>query len=458
MENMIPLNGRIAIVDDQIDQALPLMRVFAKNNIPYVFYKGTDPEFLPERPENDIRILFLDLNLLDGRDYQPKDIRSTLFATISHIISPNNYPYLLILWSRQEKEYRGILEDLFAEELRQCAPIAILNWIKSDFFPNFTDTNENKENEYIILDALKKTLSTLPAYSYLMQWENCIHNSANETIQNIFHGSHSLDNWDNNANCTIDMFARSYLDKHYREASLEDRTKASLFFLNDVFYDTLESTIENHKIENVVELESEDSKEQKEAISAKINGYLFVSKSQTQINQPGCVFTGTDGSSECVKCAKDILNNCLKTDDIRSQVREQVGNTESEEADELYNELLKARRRSIYPTLLPCGVVVTPACDYAQKKTRYDRVVMGVIIDSVHRQYIDTKSEAIYVSPVFNDDSRERILVLNYRYFITQKLSNTGGERILYRVRNSILSEIQSKLARHISRQGIMSL
>ena len=58
MENIIPLNGRIAIVDDQIEQALPLMRVFAKNNIPYVFYKGTDFDYLPEKPENDIRILF----------------------------------------------------------------------------------------------------------------------------------------------------------------------------------------------------------------------------------------------------------------------------------------------------------------------------------------------------------------------------------------------------------------
>ena len=83
---------------------------------------------------------------------------------------------------------------------------------------------------------------------------------------------------------------------------------------------------------------------------------------------------------------------------------------------------------------------------------------MGIIIDSSHRKCIETKSDAIYVSPVFNDGSRERILVLHYRYFITQKLSNTGGERILYRVRNSILSEIQSKLARHINRQGIMNL
>ncbi len=458
MENMIPLNGRIAIVDDKIEQALPLMRVFAKNNIPYVFYKGTDQEYLPEEPENDIRILFLDLNLLDGRDNQPKEIRSALFGAISHIISRDNYPYLLILWSRQEKEYKEILEELFSKDLAQCAPIAILNWIKSDFFPNFTDTEENKENEHKILDELKKTLSTLPAYSYLMQWENCIHNSADETIQNIFHDSHSIGNWQNSANCILDMFARSYLDKRYRDASLEERTKASLFFLNDVFYDTLESTIENNKIENAVDLEYEVGIEQKNAIPAKINGYLFVSKSQTQINQPGCVFTGTNGSSECVKCAKDILHNCLNNDDIHSQVREQVGNTESKEAKKLYDELLDARKSSIYPTLLPCGVVVTPACDYAQKKTRYDRVVMGVIIDSAHRQYINTKSEAIYVSPVFNDGSCERILVLNYRYFITQKLSNTGGERILYRVRSSILSEIQSKLARHINRQGIMNL
>ena len=64
MENLIPLNGRIAIVDDQIEQALPLMRIFAKNNIPYVYYKGNDIEYLPEQPENDIRILLLDLNLL----------------------------------------------------------------------------------------------------------------------------------------------------------------------------------------------------------------------------------------------------------------------------------------------------------------------------------------------------------------------------------------------------------
>lgn len=178
MENIIPLNGRIAIVDDQIKQALPLMRIFAKNNIPYVYYEGTNPDYFPEKPENDIRILFLDLNLLGGRDNHPKDIRSSLYSVIKRIISPDNYPYVLVLWSRQEKEYKEMLEELFQNGLKGCAPIVILEWIKSEFFPDFSDEEANKDEEYKIIDELKKVIAGLPAYSYLMQWENCVHNAA----------------------------------------------------------------------------------------------------------------------------------------------------------------------------------------------------------------------------------------------------------------------------------------
>ena len=437
MENMIPLNGRIAIVDDQIDQALPLMRVFAKNNIPYLFYKGTDPEFLPERPENDIRILFLDLNLLDGRDYQPKDIRSTLFATISHIISPNNYPYLLILWSRQEKEYRGILEDLFAEELRQCAPIAILNWIKSDFFPNFTDTNENKENEYIILDELKKTLSTLPAYSYLMQWENCIHNSADETIQNIFHDSHSIGNWQNSANCIFEMFANSYLGKHHNEASLGERAKASLLFLNDVYHDTLESNVVIGDYSNATDLRYEVDEECQKTIAAKINECLLLSEQFDSFRQPGCVLP-VDLTQDNESHFHELFYECFNKKELSSKDA-------------------KLLKKEIYKTLQPCAVVVTPACDYAQKKMKYDRLIQGLIIEEKFFCYINSLSDTFYLSPIFNLNGQRCFFVLNFRYFITYNMENEDLNP-MFRIRDSILAEIQSKLARHINRQGIMSL
>ena len=381
MESMIPLNGLIAIVDDQIEQALPLMRVFARNNIPYVYYKGTDPEYLPGQPENDIRILLLDLNLLGGRDNQPKDIRSSLFSVISHIISPNNYPYVLVLWSRQEKEYKEMLEKLFSNDLKGCAPIAILEWIKSDFFPNFSDEEANKDEEYKIIDELKKVIAGLPAYSYLMQWENCVHNSADETIQDIFHDYHSQENWKNSANCILDMFAKSYLEQHYRDSSKEDIAKASLFFLNDVYYDTLESAITNSEIENAVELQYEANADLISDIKSKVNNYLLISKSQIQINQPGCIFTSSDSSVECVKRLKEIINNCLDTEDVRIQVANKFQDTKLSEAKQFYNQLIKDRREAILSTAIPCGVIVTPACDYAQNKAKYDRIIMGIIID-----------------------------------------------------------------------------
>ena len=455
---MIPLNGRIAIVDDQIEQALPLMRVFAKNNVPFVYYKGTDPEYLPEQPENDIRILLLDLNLLGGRDNQPKDIRSSLFFVINHIISPNNYPYVLVLWSRQEKEYKEMLEELFSDALKDCAPIIILEWIKSDFFPNFSDEEVKKDEEYRIIDELKNVIAGLPAYSYLMQWENCIHNAADETIQDIFHDFHSQDNWNNSANCILDMFAKSYLEQHYRDAPIEDRAKASLFFLNNVYYDTLESTITNIRIENAVELLYEANADLTSDIKSKVNNYLLISKSQTQINQPGCVFTSSDSNVECVKCFRAIINDCLNTEEIRALVAKRFHDTGIQEAKDYCKQLMKERRDAISSTAIPCGVVVTPACDYAQNKAKYDRIIMGIIIDSCYKEFIDTKSEAIYVSPSFNESSHERILVLNCRYFFTQDLRKTNGIGVLYRIRSSLFSEIQSKLARHINRQGVMNL
>ena len=62
----LPINGRITIIDDQFDQALPIINVLSKNKQAYTYYSG-DLQFLPNQDEvpNDIRLLFLDINLID---------------------------------------------------------------------------------------------------------------------------------------------------------------------------------------------------------------------------------------------------------------------------------------------------------------------------------------------------------------------------------------------------------
>ncbi len=437
MENIIPLNGRIAIVDDDVNQALPLISVLSRHNIPYVFYKGNDVKYLPDNPENDIRILFLDLNLLGEKIEKEKDIRSVLYSTLRHIISPQNYPYVLVLWSRQENEYGKVLSNLFLNELKDCSPITIENFVKSDFFPNFSQELDKSVDDEKILVELKRIITNLPAYSYIMQWENCVHNSADETIQGVFHDFHSQDNWHNNANCILNMFAKSYLEQHYKDAGAEDKAKASLLFLNDVYHDTLESSViacafpKDHDLSENVEVEY------KEDIAAKINGSLLLSNQYASSNQPGCVLPIelTKGNEAYFH---ELFGYCFNKKNLSSKDA-------------------KALKKEIYKSLQPCEVVVTPACDYAQKKVKYDRVIHGVIINADFRDNVNSQSDAFYVSPSFEYEKQKRIIVLNNRYLVTcDEFDHYPNP--LFRIRDSILAEIQSKLARHISRHGVMNL
>ena len=123
----------------------------------------------------------------------------------------------------------------------------------------------------------------------------------------------------------------------------------------------------------------------------------------------------------------------------------------------LSNKDAKALKKEIYKSLQPCEVVVTPACDYAQKKVKYDRVIHGVIINADFKDYVNSQSDAFYVSPSFEYEKLKRIIVLNNRYLVTyDELDHYPPP--LFRIRDSILTEILSKLARHISRHGVMNL
>lgn len=437
MESVIPINGRIAIVDDKIDQALPLMRVLSKNNIPYSFYKGDDCDCLPLKPENDIRILFLDINLQEGRVQKKKDIRSALVPRLKRLLSPDNYPYILILWSRQEREYTGVIEEIFEKDLKDRAPIAIESYVKSVFFPNFGDEEDESADEMQIIEKLKEILDKHPAYKHLIQWENCIHDSADATIGDIFKDYHSHENWNENANCILNMMAKSYLEQAYGTSTPETKIKASLSLLNNVLFDCLENVINKYNFECAGELTHNISEDRKKEIVSKINHSLLVSNVIENITMPGSVFRYYLSNKYKIHFEAILSDSCNCDDEKKTAMKE---------------------------TMIPCEIVVNPSCDYAQKKLKTTRIVQGLLIESKHIingkkiKNIDHKTDAIYCSPSFEYKGRNYVMVLNFRYFVTDDMLENKKRYPLFRVRNSMLAEIQSKLARHINRQGIINL
>lgn len=454
MENIIPINGRIAIVDDKIDQALPLMQVLSKNNIPYTFYDGSDSESFPETPENDIRILFLDLNLLGGKLQKEKEVKSSLINTLSHLLSPDNYPYVVILWSRQENEYKKVVEEIFNNELKNRAPIAIESYIKSDFFPNFAEEIDDTKDKCILFEKLKSILMMHPAYCHLMQWENIVHTSSDDLLKHLFPNVEPK-RWEVTTNTIIESLGQAYLGQHFYDASAEEKTKASLLTLNMVLVDSIDKKSTNCSFCTKQELDNEKiDKQTIETSIAELNYKLNFFEGPNNICEPGVVF---QYNSPKVNYFEHLLHKIISLFSIRSKILCETPDILETLLKKETDKKMKQIKQDIQQTWIKIGVVVTPSCDFAQKKKIYDRIVQGVMIESRFEGYIN-QGDAFYTSPVFRYKDNNYIIVLNFNYFTTSELNNDQSCTMLYKIRRTMLSEIQSKLARHINRQGVMSL
>ncbi len=451
----IPLNGRIAIIDNELDQALPLMKVFAKNNIPYVFYKGDDLTFLPDGKSrfNDIRLLFLDINLLNSRTATAKEIKSTLFSVIRAVISEKNFPYSLVYWSKQEKEYSNVVEDLFANELNDRRPIELIPFVKSDFFPNFSDTET--DNDIDLIAEIEKIINAQHSYSYLLDWENVVHKAADETLQEVFSSYHEFEDWANNANYILEKLGNAYLGNHYNENTSDEKIKASFISFNSVFKDTLEHSVYTKDILNAVDLTYDKSKVVGKLNS--INEKLNLSMDVMNIAESGNILVLVNADE---KFFVALLFKLLSKIQLGNYLRQQQKEITEIQLNSLANKELKKLKDKIKASWIKIEMVVTPICDYVQKSNNiYNRIVKGLLILSEYKMFIDEKSEAIFVLPItINYKDKEYILILDFRYFYTTEEINAVNSIPVFRLRQELLAEVQSRLARHISRQGILFL
>lgn len=428
----IPLNGRIAIIENDLKEAMPLMKTFSKNQIPYVFYKGDDYSFLPDENSrfNDIRVLFLDLNLIDKSKPSEKKVKSVLYSVLKKVISKDNYPYTIIYWSKQESDYSEVLEELFKKELKDRAPISIQKFIKSNFF---TLEGEEIENSLDLLKEIQDVLSKDPCYSYLLNWENIVHTSADNTLQEIFSSYHTFDNWSHNANHLINKLGISYAGiANFNDYKPEEKLKSSYSALNIVFNDTLENHNAKNNIKDALSLNVPKSATNLDTVF-NINKKLLLSDEKKPLTYSGTVIEIINSKSD--KEFETILDNILQK--------------ESKKVD-------------IMTTWKKIWVNVTPLCDTVQGKYVHHRIIKGILVEEKfanpkHKMFF--KNEAIFISPSFTFDKKDYSIVLDFKEFFTQStLGHSVNRNAVFRVRQQLLAEIQSRLARHVNRQGVLFL
>ena len=452
----LPINGRIAIIDDQFDQALPIINVLSKNKQACTYYSG-EVKYLPNQNEtpNDIRLLFLDINLIDNSEHPYKEIKSRLVTVLKRVIPENNHPYVLVYWSRHERD-KNIIEEIFEDDLPTRKPISYTSVIKSDFFDFEGNFIAEEDDIQRLIQLPNELLKDHLSYKYLLEWENIIHRSSNITIKEIFDNApDQRDNWTNNANFILNKVSYAYLGEHFNACQPIERVQGSFMGFMSVFSDTCEQIIYSCEINDPQDLKIDEGVELNVNIPI-INEKLNLSKSKNSLqNTPGNVFVLNEPSG----FLPDFFQRILSFFQIKSYIKDN--------SKELIEEVLLKKQTSkkfkeikeeLKIAAVKIGVITTPVCDFSQKKQVADKYVKGIIIPDSYFEFIDKNSEALYIIPFsFTYNGVKSIMILDFRYLNSANLVEQNIS-IVFRVRNEMLSEIQSRLARHINRQGILSL
>lgn len=457
----LPINGRIIIVDDKIEQAKPLMTYFSQNKMPFTYFDGR-VENLPEDGFDDIRIIFLDINLTDNTVPDHKSFRA-LQPIVDRLISKVSHPYLLVLWTRDPAVFNDFKTDFFKDSpLSEKCPIDILSLEKSKFFSYAGDALEGDISD--LGQELCTKLDNYPELQSILSWESTVHKVTND-IASIFSPKFdTYENWSQETRKIFTQFAKASLGKYFIGATHSAKLNGAFEVIHQVFMDELETQF--YKMEKSLILE-----ETRESISPNYNvntKLLIEMHAHIAIDYPGSLIQLNKQNSEKSKFFLEIIDQ-----DKLYQIVETEHDSSVKEGEKRFSELSKNqilrkcseyRKNHILPYLRIIQLRIDPLCDYVQKKIRHSKCVHGLLIPIVAYDLIDRRSEALYISPVFNYEEHSVALVIDFRTLHTMPTENPLAEvetteyEKLFRIRSGLLADIQSKFSRHASRQGLLYL
>ena len=423
----LPKNGNIVVIDDTPEEALPLLKVLSRNHVPVTYFNGGESEELPDKPIENIRILFLDLNLVASTD--AKTIRSALIMNLRKIVSEKNGSYILILWSLNDHKLESMIEDLFENELRAIKPTRKLTLEKFKYF----ELGEN--NQYttipnfleLIEEKIKRELQDIGVFQLFVLWENIVHDSSNQIVKEFTSFYNNDGDWNKNLSNVILQLARAYAGKQLKENSKDDILQNGLLTFSGTFMDTLQNAIREFNSSDI-KLEFASDGNIPQDICAKINSKLLLLESlETAAVHPGNVYEIEDIQKYKIEIA-DLYNGELQN---------------YSKKDQLFNQIKHILME------------ISPTCDFAQSKWKLSRLLPGVMWPIDHWKKIN-KADYIYTSsPYFEINGNIYKLVFDFRCLTSTDFATLEKMKPFFRIKHELLVDIQSHLARHINRPGV---
>jgi len=474
---ILPNNGKVVIIDDKPDDVIELIGALSKAKVPFVHYKEEDLSDLPESPIENVRLIFLDLELVTDVYLGEKNITSPIKTRLEKIIKPNTI-YALVIWSKKENDYKQALLNDFNGEFNAYKPIFHTSLPKAEI--KGLDKIEAMER---IKKELKTEMTKFSSFNAFLVWESIVNESSGKLTNDVTSLYLPDESWDNKTKYLLYKLAVAYSGKTAKDFDDIAQLKNALYTLTMTFTDNIENSI-NNVIDNKFSGLVNDTYQQITNFTSVINRLLLISESSDDVLQPGNVFFCIDelniklGQVEhdfeekkkgIEKIAQekrpDAFNGLSKKintsrEAVNSTIRQKTKDFNRITVDSLNEDISKNRTTVRDEILSECKYIelnITPLCDYAQKKAVMYRILPGIIAKLEYRKHFNAKNAYSYISEAdFKLGDNDYFFIFDFRFLYSNDGNTLKSRFAKYRLKQQLLSDVQLKLGAHINRTGVL--
>jgi hypothetical protein len=477
--------GKTIVIDDQYSEAKPLLDALSRNQIPFLYTQGKPNSDFPlpnSNPEDAqyFSLIFLDLNLdfkfagsQIGNDSDEKTFKGTHAEILNTIVRNKNKSFIVVIWSNEEENFLKYYLQLFDDfKYTQKRPYKIITLNKSKFFTftqsgyqfNQDEHGDVKPFEKLLFDEINTALADLDSFKLFCEWDRVVSQSVGDTIDdfmNLINNKHTEAEREEHLAEILTSISIAYSGHEgFLQLNTEERTDSVLLALTQILNDDIDRNVLNERQNQFANWKAASLKEIKD-LYLKVNTLLLNKKlliyEPNQKNITGSVFRSKSIPNDFKRIVKDSFefSNLYKkvTDELKIKYKKRKHESM---LDDAYS---KAFEDFFLKKCIPIEVNVTPLCDIVQNKFINYRILSGFLAPVNYYACIKKSDLAFfYQSPKYCFGKEEYFIGLDLRSFSSCTKEEINAKEYLYSLRTNIMNEIQTKLAAHVSRLGVLYL
>ena len=442
---------RFVVVDDKIQHLEAIVRAFQQLGSPCIGIQFKPEEDLDSNIFRGVRVLFLDLHLVEG--IAKTDNRSH-YAQIANIleekISANGGPFILVLWTEHDQYAKELTEylDNGLDELKPYArPLSVVPLAKRTFI----NQQDLVSNPTALREAVSEAVVVNPQLAALLGWEVDVLSATGDTLAALLNlvpiGQRTSTAYSNALDVVLSRLASeavgpSHVEVNHRAAI----TTALAPILADRIMNQSVSAATMDLWSRAVTRHDDKSLEAIQPIEAgQINRMLHLAIPGSETIRP------TDWGS-VVKWPYTWSD-----EELRSKTGLKI-------SELLGGEFLIEKNDRVL--CRPCLVRIGAACDYAQNRKGPIIYLLGIEIPENAKRKVDDNGNAlklgaaIWRSPVFvmPDIPQPSRLHVHIRFSVSVLPSATADWFTHYRIREQLLMDLLTSASNYSSRPGIVKL